>query len=194
MKLARVVGAGILGGAAVVVAAGSAEANCLGPTLTLSGPVGGEVETGDVITVSGSGWGDDCYDTGPPPAGEGVLGRPFDDIEIVMTQDGTDHVVARSSADDRYEFTADVVVPPDLRPGDARVQARASASTGRARAEQAIRVGDLPSSPAVALATAPRIAKPGSTPLPRTVVALVAGTATVGGVAAAVALLRRREA
>lgn len=35
-----------------------------------------EVALGSDIDVVGLAWGDNCYDTGPPPAGEGPLGRP----------------------------------------------------------------------------------------------------------------------
>lgn len=113
-----------LGFGLITVSAGldavPAGADCSGPTIEYDA---GPVDRGQEITVTGTAFGDNCYDTGPPPAGEGLLGRPLTDIAVVITQDGVDHVVAEGNADDDYEFQVSVVVPAELAPGEARVQA-----------------------------------------------------------------------
>jgi hypothetical protein len=87
--------------------------------------------------------------TGPPPRGEGTLGHPIDDIEIVITQGGTEQVVARGAADDEYAFSVDIVVPSGLAAGEARVLARGGAVTAAFDATDApLVLGDGPPSPA----------------------------------------------
>ena len=73
--------------------------------------------------MTGSGFGDNCYDTGPPPAGEGYLGKPLTEIEVVFVQGDRQTVVARGAADDGYAFEIDVVVPAASVPGEARLLA-----------------------------------------------------------------------
>ncbi|MCB0971902.1 MAG: hypothetical protein KDA97_10390 [Acidimicrobiales bacterium] len=103
------------------VAASPSAASCTGPALQ-RGEV--TVDRGDTVTVTGVGWGDNCYDTGPPPEGEGVLGVPHDGIELVVVQGDRTIVVAEGTAGEDYGFSVDVPVPTSLDPGPARVQAR----------------------------------------------------------------------
>jgi hypothetical protein len=101
-------------------AATGAAASCAGPEVTH--PVG-EVDRGETITISGRGFGTDCYDTGSPPHGQGALGEPATGIEIMMVQGDRQIVVASGDADERYRFTVDVVVPAELQPGEVIVLA-----------------------------------------------------------------------
>jgi hypothetical protein len=117
----RGVGLGLGAAFLVVLGTSPAGADCSGPMIEYDA---GPVDRGQAISVSGGGFGDNCYDTGPPPAGEGILGRPLTDVEVVITQAGVDHLVAEGNADDEYEFTVEVVVPADLAPGEARLQVR----------------------------------------------------------------------
>lgn len=106
---------------AVGVPATPSAADCSGPLL---GRDQVTVDRGDTVTVEGTNWGDACYDTGPPPEGEGVLGVPRDHIEIVVVQGDRTIVVARGAADDRYAFSVEVPVPTSLEPGPARIGAQ----------------------------------------------------------------------
>lgn len=81
---------------------------------------------GDQVTVVGQSWGDNCYDTGPPPEGQGVLGVPAEDIEIVFVQGSDQTVVARGAADDDYGFAVEITVPPAAVPGTAWLRASAT--------------------------------------------------------------------
>ena len=83
-------------------------------------------DRGQTVTIKGEGWGDECYDTGPPPPGQGALGTPVTGIEIVLTQGSTETVVARGDADATYRFTVDITVPDSLQPGTATLSARSS--------------------------------------------------------------------
>jgi hypothetical protein len=107
--------------ALLVVSGGPAAADCIGPTIEITQR---EVVRGDALTITGSGWGDNCYDTGPPPAGEGVLGVPVTGISVYIVQGTVEWLVAAGDADAEYEFDVTVVVPSDLQPGAAEVQAR----------------------------------------------------------------------
>jgi hypothetical protein len=49
------------------------------------------------------------------------LGNPLAGLVIVIDQGTREFVVANGSADSRYEFRVDVVVPAELEPGDALV-------------------------------------------------------------------------
>lgn len=115
----------LLGPALVVVlcalGASPAGADCNGPTITYEA---GEVRRGTTVRVEGTGWGDACYDTGSPPAGEGILGNPVGEIQILLTQDGSTVVMAEGAADDDYTFSVDVPVPTWLKPGEATLAAR----------------------------------------------------------------------
>lgn len=67
---------------------------CTGPQV---GETPAEVARGETLTVAGTGFGSDCYDTGPPPPGEGFLGIPLDiDIDITFEQGDTRVLVARA--------------------------------------------------------------------------------------------------
>lgn len=110
----------LLAVATVAVPPSPAAARCIGPTIR---PVGSAVR-GATITVQGTGFGDNCYDTGPPPSGERALGVPLTDIELYVAQGAGEVMVARGSADAVYEFAVDITVPPRLAPGPARLIAR----------------------------------------------------------------------
>ena len=74
-----------------LVAVGS----CLPPRVEVGRQTVGR---GESVTVTGAGFGDNCYDSGPPPAGEGQLGRPLEGIEVVIAQATAEVVVARGAA------------------------------------------------------------------------------------------------
>lgn len=103
-----------------LAAAGPATADCGGPTIEYDA---GPVARGDTVRVTGTGWGDNCYDTGPPPEGEGVLGRPQDGILIVLSQGDAEVIVAEGAADADYAFEVDVPVPMAFIPGEAQLSA-----------------------------------------------------------------------
>lgn len=105
----------------------AAAASCAAPELTYDG---GEVHPGDTVTVVGQHWGDDCYDTGNQPAGEGVLGLPRTGIVVVFEQGGTQTIVARGDADTEYQFQVAVVIPQTAAPGEARLVARVGDTQG----------------------------------------------------------------
>lgn len=142
-EAARLSGLGLGLGAAFFVGLGPspAGADCSGPTI---GYDAGPVDRGQAISVTGGGFGDNCYDTGPPPASEGILGRPLTDIEVVISQAEVDHLVAEGNADGDYEFAVEVVVPADLAPGEARLQVRWGSGTTWAvdRTDQPLVVSD----------------------------------------------------
>lgn len=107
--------------ALLVVSGGPAAADCIGPTVEVASR---EVVRGGELVIHGSGWGDNCYDTGHPPAGEGVLGLPLTGIGVYIVQGNDEWLAATGEADAEYEFEVTVVVPTDLRTGAAEVQAR----------------------------------------------------------------------
>jgi hypothetical protein len=104
----------------LLVGAWPATAACLGPSIEHRG---GPVRRGEIVRVTGSGFGDACYDVRPPPPGEGYLGKPLDSLEIVVLQGDRQTVVARGVADAGYSFEVDVVVPLGVLPEEARVLA-----------------------------------------------------------------------
>lgn len=129
----------VLGTATLTVGAAPAGADCVGPTLHHPPAA---VARGATVTLTASGFGDNCYDTGPPPDGEGILGRPVTGIGIFVARDGKETLVARGDANPDYAFTVDVVIPPDTTPGEAHLVARWT--TGQAgQAEQAV-IGSSP--------------------------------------------------
>lgn len=117
----RVLVAVILGTGALLVVGGPAAADCSGPTVDWAPH---EVARGGTVTVTGSAFGDNCYDTGPPPPGQGFLGVPRQDLQIVVVQGEVEVVVAEGDADAEYAFEVDIVVPPELQPGPANLVVR----------------------------------------------------------------------
>jgi hypothetical protein len=105
----------------VVSGAPVARADCSGPTL---GRITTDVDRGRTITITGTSFGDNCHDTGPPPPGEGVLGRPLTDIDVVIEQGDTTIVLAHGDAGADYAFDVEIVVPQALQPGPATIDAR----------------------------------------------------------------------
>ena len=103
-----------------VTTADLAVAACAGPAISV---MTSEAARGETVTVRGTGYGTNCYDTGPPPPGEGALGVPLDDIAVTFEQGGTQTRVARGAADATYGFEVDVVVPTRLQPGPATLLA-----------------------------------------------------------------------
>jgi MYXO-CTERM domain-containing protein len=98
-----------------------AAADCAGPTVQHEV---GTFDRGAALTVEGLAFGDNCYDTGPPPPGEGVLGKPRSDITVFVVQGGEEHLVAEGAADAEYLFTVEVLLPAELEPGEADVVVR----------------------------------------------------------------------
>lgn len=109
--------------ATLTMTPGPASAGCSGPTIEYEG---GSIERDRTVQMIGAAWGDNCYDTGPPPEGEGVLGEPATDIEIFFVQQGVEHLVATGNADKDYEFKVDVPVPDELEPGPVELVVRSS--------------------------------------------------------------------
>lgn len=117
----RLLTAALLAAAVTVVLTGSSAADCVGPTITVrptSGPAGTS------LTIEGTGFGDNCYDTGPPPPGQGVLGNPLTGVEIAFVDAaGTRTVLAVVDADADYRFAVEATVPAGAVPGPASLQA-----------------------------------------------------------------------
>jgi hypothetical protein len=89
----------------------------------------------------------------------------------VITQAGDEHPVAEGGADAEYGFEVDVVVPADLQPGEARLQARVADPTGTVpvfdRTDQPLLVSDAgPPSGQVEVATFGPDAEPPETEPP----------------------------
>ena len=97
---------------------GAARADCIGPTFSHTG---GEFAHGEIVTVTGYGFGDNCYDTGPPPPGEGSLGQPLTGIEVYFDQGGEHHRVAVGNADEDYAWQVQIPVPSNLDIGEAHL-------------------------------------------------------------------------
>jgi hypothetical protein len=109
---------GSLALAAVVTGAEAAIADCLGPTVSHDG---GDLSHGDQLTVSGIGFGDSCFDTGPPPPGQGSLGMPLHGIEVYLAQEDQLHLVATGNADQDYGWEVPISIPPVLDVGEVEV-------------------------------------------------------------------------
>jgi hypothetical protein len=121
MTLTRTLVAVAFALATLTVTPGPVSAGCSGPTIEHDA---GSIDRDGTVQVTGSAWGDNCYDTGPPPEGEGVLGKPATGIEIFLVQDGVEHLVATGNADEKYDFEVEVPVPDDLEPGPIELVAR----------------------------------------------------------------------
>ena len=130
----------VLAAGTLLSQATTARADCAGPTISYPG---GEVRRGTTLTVIGTFWGDNCYDTGPPPDGEGTLGLPIEDIEILVSQ-GDQVVVARGSADADYAFEVNVTIPGSLSPGPVEVIARWDASPAVNATEEPLVISSQP--------------------------------------------------
>lgn len=117
----------------------TADATCVGHLIEHDV---GSVDRDGTIHVVGLGWGDDCHDTGSIPPGESVLGLPVVDIEVLLVQDGVEHLVATGDADEKFGFTADVAVPDALKPGPVEVVARAEDAIGHMDTTEALVVSD----------------------------------------------------
>jgi hypothetical protein len=102
-----------------------AAADCSGPTIEIEQR---EVVRGAQLVVMGYSWGDNCYDTGVPPDGEGVLGVPIGGIDVYVVQGTEEFLVATGAADDEYSFDVSIVIPAELTAGTAVVQARWAAN------------------------------------------------------------------
>ncbi|MEP1123065.1 MAG: hypothetical protein ABJH68_04145 [Ilumatobacter sp.] len=102
-----------------------AAADCSGPTIEIEQR---EVVSGAQLVVTGYAWGDNCYDTGAPPDGEGVLGVPIGGIDVYVVQGTEEFLVATGAADDEYSFDVTIVIPAELTAGTAVVQARWAAN------------------------------------------------------------------
>jgi hypothetical protein len=124
-----------------MAAAAPAAADCQGPTVQVTSS---SAARGATIDVVGSGFGDNCYDTGPPPPGEGVLGRPLQDLQVLVVQGDTEQVVAAGDAGADYAFEVSVVVPAALEPGEARVVVRYDPTVFVGEASTTFVVGDAP--------------------------------------------------
>jgi hypothetical protein len=106
-----------------LAAAGPASADCPSPSMTFFPR---DVDRGGEVIATGKYWGDNCYDTGPPPDGQGDLGEPLDGIQIVLVQGEREWVVGTvdAGAGDDYGFVTRIVVPRDAAPGDAQLLVR----------------------------------------------------------------------
>ena len=107
--------------ATLVMTATPASADCAGPTVEHEV---GVFDHGDDFTISGYGWGDNCYDTGPPPEGEGDLGNPYQDIDLLLRSGDVDVLIAQGAASENYDFEVTVTLPTELPAGPFHVVAR----------------------------------------------------------------------
>lgn len=94
----------------------TAGASCVAPMVKFKPS---RVARGDVLTITGRYFGDECLDTGTLPPGVGALGIPLTGLAIVINQGPNEFLVATGSADSDYEFQVEVVVPSQLEPGEA---------------------------------------------------------------------------
>ena len=139
MIVRRILVAGLVVGA--LAGSSVAGADCAGPSVTYATA---PVARGGTVAVAGQGFGDNCYDTGPPPEGEGILGKPQRDLLILFVQDGQELLVAEGAADEEYEFTVDVPVPLALQPGEATLVVRGPSGTPNPGSGDPIPITDAP--------------------------------------------------
>lgn len=120
----RMIGAavvGLLAALALALGAPDAGADCAAPTLRVN-PTGGP--GGSTMTVTGDYFGTNCYDTGPPPLGQGYLGLPQTGIAITFTDAaGTSTTLATVDAGPQYHFQVEVEIPADAASGAGSVEA-----------------------------------------------------------------------
>ena len=132
---------GLLAAWAVVLGAPEAGADCAGPTLRVN-PTGGP--GGSTVTLIGDYFGTNCYDTGPPPLGQGYLGLPQTGIAVTFTDAaGTPTTLATVDAGSQYHFVAEVQIPADAAIGAGSFQAG-----GALAVPFAVSVGVIPATPA----------------------------------------------
>ncbi len=174
-----------------------ATADCIGPTV---GNTGGDLAHGEFITVTGYGFGDNCYDTGPPPPGEGSLGMPLSGIEVYFDQGGQRHLVATGNSGQDYAWEVQVPIPAVLDIGEAQVVVMSNGSEAFYENKTAIWVtSEREEAASITVATfgPERLDEPDAAPEPgfqgtnwTPVIVLVATTAAVVGV---LALHQRRS-
>jgi hypothetical protein len=119
----------------------TAAADCSGPSISYATA---PVPRGGTVAVTGTGWGDSCYDTGPPPSGEGILGKPQRDLIVLFVQDGEELLVAEGAADEDYGFAVDVPVPLSLQPGEATLIVRGPTGASHTGSGEPIPITDAP--------------------------------------------------
>lgn len=152
-------------------------ADCSGPYIVVDER---KVDAGADLLLTGVAWGDNCYDTGPPPPGEGTLGVPVSEIDIVIQQGGERWLVATGSADADYGFTVTVELPAQLQPGRAEIRAEWDGRTAWTQ-DAFVIVVDGPSSGTGDVSVASFGPSPSSTPPPSETVPTTA--APLGSVA-----------
>jgi len=176
--------------AAIGMSALPAAADCNGPTIEYSA---GEIARSGRITVVGTSFGDNCHDTGPPPAGEGVLGRPIRGITITLVQGDQEVFIARGEADEAYRFELTFDVPAELDAGEVTLLVTwpGGFAPFDLTDQPIVLTGGPPPATVPRTATAPSPGDDASTAtgaLARTLAALV-----VGGALAGLAVRRRRS-
>jgi hypothetical protein len=128
-----------------VLAVGEASANCAGPVIEVQ-PASGAA--GDRMTVTGRFWGTNCYDTGPPPAGEGPLGPPDTGIEITFVDAaGSPTVLGTVDASAEYTIRLATAVPAGAVDGAARIEAVSSTGFDVRPAVFTVGTGVVPATP-----------------------------------------------
>ena len=137
-RVVRAAIAGVVAAFGAVVPVATAGAMCEAPSIAFDPH---DVARGQTIVVVGTGWGDDCHDTGDPPAGEGALGTPLDGIHVVLVQGDRKWDLWSGAAGEDYGFTASVVVPVDAAPGTAQLLARRP-DTSVSTFDQTVRISD----------------------------------------------------
>ncbi len=131
---------------ALALTAPPAAAFCPGPEVTYDA---GPTDRGARLTITGTGFGDECLDTGPLAPGVGRLGDPLTGIEIYLVQGDDAALVAAGSADDAYEIAVDVVIPSVLAPGEASLSVIAPGFDGEIVSveQEPLVISDAPADP-----------------------------------------------
>lgn len=120
-RMIGVMATGLLALVAVALGAPDAGADCAGPTLRVNPAAG---PGGSAVTVTGDYFGTNCYDTGPPPLGQGYLGLPQTGIAVTFTDAaGTPATLATVDAGPQYHFVVEVQIPADAATGAGSFQA-----------------------------------------------------------------------
>lgn len=126
-----------------------AGAACAAPYLIYEG---GEIDRGATLAVEGAAFGDNCYDTDPPPPGEGALGNPpLRDIEILVRQGDAEFLVATGDADRDYGFAVEIIVPSQLASGEAMLVAQlpGRGDVTSAESHEVLTITDQPADPSL---------------------------------------------